>query len=287
MKLKNSTLLFPKEYVEHKYSLIHFSFFIQYAKISGLNVELVESTDTVFLSDDKLIFSCMIDNKQVIFDYADHHYRNWKSLFDDIPYFKFQTTADTSDGVFSLGPPIVGSKIKGSKGATMREYMQMRKTFDYSPTKKILSKQLPNGAATERRQYVHQMLQDAFGGRVDTDVDCDQWDFWKMHEGALASVCVPGATNNMADRGQTELIGLGVCTISPEIKTIFPYNKKLKPNYHYIKCKDDYSDLVDILNQLSKTPEKAIQIANRARKFYELYYTPESYWKWIIRCLKS
>jgi len=287
MNLKNSTLLFPKEYIEHKYSLIHFTFFLQYFKISGVTVELIESTDNVFIDNENLVFSCVLNGKQFIVDYADHHYRNWKQLYQDIPYFKFQTTTEKNSDIISLGPPIVGAKIKNLKGATMREYMRMRKYFEYSPENKILAKQLPNGAAVERRNHVHKLLLETYGNDVDTNVDCNQWEFWEMHQTALTSICVPGATNNMADRGQTELLGLGVCTISPEIKTIFPYNKKLAPSYHYIKCKDDYSDLIDIIEKLKKNPEKAIRIGKNARKFFDKYYIPEIYVKWILKELKK
>lgn len=288
MKLKKSTLFFPKEYVDHKYSLIHFAFFLQYFKISGVNVELIDSTDTVFVCDDKLIFSCVLNDKQFIVDYADHHYKNWKQQFENIPYFKFQTTSEKNNDIISLGPPIVGAKIKNLKGATMREYMHMRNHFEYVPdNNKILAKQLPNGAATERRNYVHQLLLNSYGDEVDTNVDCDQWQFWEMHKNALVSVCVPGATNNMADRGQTELFGLGVCTVSPEIKTLFPYNKQPTPNYHYIKCKDDYSDLINVINKLKKNPERTIRVAANARRFFEKYYTPEVYAKWILREIKN
>lgn len=283
MNPKKSTLLFPKDYQNHKYSLIHFAFFLQYIKISGITVELVDSSDTVFVSDDKLLFSCVLDGKQFVVDYSDHHYKNWKPDFENIPYFKFQTTKEKSKDIISLGPPIVGAKIVGIKGATMREYLHMRNIFEYSPKDKILAKQIPNGAATERRSRVHQLLKESYGELVDTDVDCDQLEFWELHKSALASICVPGATNNMADRGQTELLGLGVCTISPEIKTIFPYDKVLKPNFHYIKCNDDYSDLVDIVKKLQKDPDKSLRIGKNARRFYEKYYFPEVYGKWIIK----
>lgn len=287
MDLKKVTLRFPKTYVNHRYSLIHFSFFIQYAKISGIRVELVEPSDTVFLGEDELLFSCEVDGKQIIVDYADHHYRDWKQLYKDIPYFKFQTTDDKTKDVISLGPPIVGSKIKGSKGATMREYMRAKAAFEYSPGSMVLSKQIPNGAATKRRKRVHSMLEEAFGENVDIKVNCDQIDFWKMHETAIASVCVPGATNNMADRGQTELLGMGVCTISPEIKTIFPYNKKIRDNYHYIQCNDDYSDLVEIVQTLYDNPKRSIRIGKNAKRFYEKYYSPEVYWKWIVKSVMN
>jgi hypothetical protein len=277
-------LLFPIEYKQHKYKLIHFDFFIQYAKHAGINVELVDSNDTVFISDDKLIFSCTFNGKQFIVDYADHSYKNWISDFDNIPYFKFQTTISNRIGI-PLGPPMVGVKKQGSKGATLTEYFTCRNSFNYVPGYKILSKQLPNGAATDRRNYVHQILLDKFNNSVDIDANDDQIDFWKLHETCLVSVCVPGATNNMVDRGHIEQIGLGVCTISPYLTTLFPGNTELTPGTHYIQCKDDYSDLIQIIEELQRDKGLSKYIGDNAKRFYNTFYTPSIYWKWIVENL--
>ena len=163
----------------------------------------------------------------------------------------------------------------------MREYNSVKYHYNYQPGKKILCKQLPNGAAVNRRTNVHNLLSTNFS-QVDITANDDQLDFWKAHEDCLTAVCVPGATNNIVDRGHIELIGLGVCTISPNLETIFPYHQKLISDQHYIQCQDDYSDLVDIIKDLEKNPEKCKQIGNRARKFYEDYYTPSKYWQWIL-----
>jgi len=273
-------LKFSDNYLKHKYGLIHFHFFVQYAKVAGIAVELVEPDNRVFIAEDQLIFSCTIDDQQIIVDYADHSSRNWKDLYPSLPYFKFQTIKDNLHDFIPLGPPMVGVKRKGTKGATVREYNHVKYYYDYQPGTAILCKQLPNGAATERRNSVHALLRENFND-VDTLADQNQIDFWKQHETCLAAVCVPGATNNMVDRGHIELIGLGVCTISPELHTVFPGRRQLKAGKHYIKCCDDYSDLVDIIKELQKNPTLAKSIGHNAKRFYEKYYTPAAYWQWI------
>jgi hypothetical protein len=276
-------LLFPIESENHKYNLIHFRFFIQYAKHAGITVELVESDDLVFISNDQLTFSCLVNDKQIIIDYADHSTRSWRHLYPNIPYFKFQTNFPLPDKTIPLGPPIVGVKRIGTKGSTLKEYNDLRKEYKYVPGSTIVCKQLPNGAAVERRKTVHTLLIEEFGDRVDINAQVDQLDFWKTHENCLVSVCVPGATNNMVDRGHMELIGLGVCTISPKLNTVFPKNSLLVPDYHYIRCADDYSDLIDIIKKLEKTPALCKRIGNNARLFYDKYYSPKKYWEWILR----
>jgi len=278
-------LKFPKDYLVHKYGLIHFHFFVQYAKIAGVNVELVDSDSQIFIADDHLIFSCTVNDQQIIVDYADHSTRNWKNFYPGLPYFKFQTTSNNSKDFISLGPPMVGVKRKGTKGATVREYNNIRYNYDYRPGQSILCKQLPNGAAIDRRNYVHQLLKENFSD-VDVTADCDQIDFWHAHERCLTAVCVPGATNNMVDRGHLELLGLGVCTISPELYTVFPNNKTLIPGRQYIRCRDDYSDLIDIIKVLQKNPSRCERVGQSARAFYNKNYTPEKYWQWIMENLK-
>lgn len=280
--MTNIILKFPKESEQHKYNLIHFRFFIQYAKHAGITVELVESSDKVFIAKDHLVFSCLVNDKQIIIDYADHSTRSWKYLYPNIPYFKFQTTLPLSDNIVPLGPPMVGVKRVGSKGATLREYNELKEEYNYTPGSMILCKQLPNGAAIERRNYVHNLLTETFAERADTDAQANQIDFWRAHETCLASVCVPGATNNMVDRGHIELLGLGVCTISPELFTVFPDNQILIPDHHYIKCADDYSDLIDIIKHLENNLDLCKRIGDNGRQFYDQVYSPKEYWSWII-----
>jgi len=275
---------FPADSESHKYNLIHFRFFLQYAKIAGVEVELAPTSKNVYIPQDQLVFSCMINDQQVIVDYADHSSRSWKKYYPDVPYFKFQTQIKDVGDHIPLGPPMVGVKRIGTKGATMREYNHVKYHYDYRPGTQILCKQLPNGAALERRNQVHTLLRKAFPAS-DISADCDQMDFWKMHETCLAAVCVPGATNNMVDRGHIELMGLGVCTVSPRLDTVFPHHQQLVPGKHYIKCQDDYSDLLEILTELQKFPERCKEVGNNARQFYDEYYSPQKYWNWILENL--
>jgi hypothetical protein len=283
--ISKTVLKFDKDYLNHRYGLIHFNFFVQYARMAKIEVELVDSDDKVFIKDDHLIFSCTINNRQVIVDYADHATRNWQTEYPGIPYFKFQSNLPLPAGCIPLGPPIVGVKKKGTKGATMREYINLKYTYNYTPGQTISCKQMPNGAAVDRRNHVHDLLTTNFKN-TDITYDTDQIDFWKAHELCLAAVCVPGATNNMVDRGQMELMGLGVCTVSPRLNTVFPRLQLLKPGTHYIQCQDDYSDLVEILTHLQARPDLCKHIGNNAQKFYDKHYAPARYWKWIMENLQ-
>jgi hypothetical protein len=250
------------------------------AECAAYSISLVDSSEKIFVSDEHLIFSCLVNDKQIIVDYADHSTRNWREFYPDVPYFKNQKSDYSIKSAIPLGPPMAVTHLPGIKKSSLKDYLLVREKFKYIPGQIILSKQLPYGAALERRTAVQNLLKKSFK-QVDTNARVNQEEFWWSAETCLLSVCVPGATNNMVDRGQMELIGLGVCTISPTLTTEFAYNKMLIPNKHYIRCKDDYSDLIDIINNLIDNPTLCTEIGANARQFYDTVYTPEQYMNWI------
>lgn len=275
-------LKFPANYTSHRYSPIHYSFFLQYAKVAGVEIQLVNPNRKIFIPPkDQLFFSCTINDQQVIFDYADHSTRNWKDLNPDVKYFKFQTTANNPPEMIPLGPPMIGLMKMGPIRASLDDYNQLRRSFKYQPGQRVLCKQNPYGNALERRRLVRSMLTQAFNKATDISHDTPQIEFWKAHERCLVSVCVPGATNNMVDRGQMELMGLGVCTVSPRLDTLFPHYQHLIPDTHYIQCADDYSDLVEKIKELQQNKQLCREVGNNAQKFYDQYFSPIKYWNWI------
>lgn len=275
------TLEFCQDYIRHKYNRIHFSFFLQMANMAGVEVQLVPDDDGVFVPDDALCWSCRINGQQVIFDYSDHYYRDWCSRWPDVPYFKFQKTHRSHESARALGPPMVGGKRRGVEISTLQSYHHIRQTFSYQPGTLITCKQLPNGAAVERRRLVHDLLSQRFSD-IDIEADSDQESFWIIHEKCRVAVCVPGANNNMVDRGHMELLGLGVCTVSPRLDTLFPGESQLVPDSHYVRCSDDYSDLSEILDSLLQDSERCLRIARNARYFFDMTYVPQKYWAWIM-----
>jgi hypothetical protein len=73
---------------------------------------------------------------------------------------------------------------------------------------------------------------------------------------------------------------LGCCTISPNLPEILPCNYTLEPDVHYIKCKDDYSDLIDKIEICKENPQFCKDIAQNAKKIGN-FCTAESLMKWI------
>ena len=280
-----TNLTFPNNYLDHKYSQIHFSFFLQYAELAQININYIDESDTVFIGQqNKLLFSCLINGKQVIIDYSDNQKHDWINDYKDIIYFKFQKTQFSSTKAIPLGPPIVCIKNQNIKNENILSYFQYKNKFNYNPGKKVLCKQLPNGSATDRRNYVHGLMSKNLK-EYDIDYHDNQLTFWDKHQDGCISVCVPGFSNNIIDRGQMELFGLGVCTISPKLDTQLSYNTLAIPGIHYIQCKDDYSNLISIIHMLQKNYEYAKTVGNNAQILFNKCYTPVRYWKWITQNL--
>lgn len=286
MTRRHTVMDFPASYSTHRYNRIHFSFFLQMATVAGVRIRMIADDDSVFVSDDALVWGCRINDRPVIVDYSDHDYRDWVDRWPDRPYFKFQRSVNSTPASIPLGPPMIGGKRRGVRITDLRTYLDLRRHWQYRPGTLVANKQLPNGAAVARRQLVQALLQTNFPD-VDVAADDDQVDFWRRHEHCLAAICVPGATNNMIDRGHMELLGLGVCTISPELRTQLPFGRVLEPNRHYLQCRDDYTDLVDIVRDLQKNTRRAEVVASAARSFWDQTYTPRVYWKWILQSLET
>ena len=109
----------------------------------------------------------------------------------------------------------------------------------------------------------------------------NQIDYWMDINKCLVSVCVPGATNNMLDRGQWQYMAFGCCTISPILPELLPFDKKLIPDVHYIRCKDDYSDLLEKIEWCKQNREKCIEIGRNAKKLFLETSTPEKIVEWV------
>lgn len=255
---------------------------IETAKAAGINVIFTDTNDKVYTASDTLL-SCLLDDKQIVFDYIDWDFVVYAEKYSNIPYFKSHHLNDgySLDNTYAIGPVML------YPNSTIKQYLQTHDTFNYKCSNNIIkSKQIPSGNALKRRRDIQALLKNNFKG-VDVNPYTPANEFWSDHENCLASVCVPGASNNILDRGQMELMCLGVCTISPNIPTKISWDKELIPDVHYLQCKDDYSDLINILKWCMENRERCEKIGNHAKELYSLYLTPTKYWEWIIKCTEE
>lgn len=97
---------------------------------------------------------------------------------------------------------------------------------------------------------------------------------------ANSDCCVfaPGVSHTGLDRCPIMAMSVGACVIHPHIKAILPVNT-LIPGVHYLACKDDFSDL----DELIQTPrEIKLQIGNNAKVFFKRYLTPPTLVNYIL-----
>lgn len=104
--------------------------------------------------------------------------------------------------------------------------------------------------------------------------------YWRRAVGSLVTVCVPGADNHHLDRGQHQLMGLGVCTISPQL-FMAPLGDRPIAGEHYVACRDDYADLVERIEWCREHREECRALGRRAREFFQTHSTPQAIWRYI------
>lgn len=293
-----STLLFPINHTMTRNDNVKRALFVaHYASLAGIDVKMVEDTDTVFMHRKVYgtgwvpakgnILSCEYNGRQIIFEYSDFPELgdDWMGQYSHLPIFKFHYNHDLHGGmsnVFPIGPcMILPSDLYGFK-----KYYELREIFQYTCSNDVISnRQEPRRLAAERRTHVQRTLR-TYGNNLDINWKGSQLEFWKSNEHCLASVCVPGACNNMLDRGHYELLGLGVCTISPYIPTTLPQGEHLISGVHYIKCCDDYSDLIEKIEFCRANRDACQVIGHNAKQLFDTISTPTKYWEWIDQCIK-
>ncbi len=141
------------------------------------------------------------------------------------------------------------------------------------------------GGKTRRRRLVRELLAARYGAVLD-DTWTDLEPFWRRAAASLVTVCVPGTNNHHLDRGQHQLLGLGICTISPDI-FIAPLEDRLVRGRHYVACRDDYTDLTDCIEWCRENREACRAIGREAKQFFRSHSTPRAIWTYVGKRLKA
>ena len=211
--------------------------------------------DTNIVFEPVEYFIVGVNGKRCLFDYSDYfdiagyNPRN----FDYV--FKFHKHYDVMypDNVLPF-PPI--SFYNWDK--------YLYSSIQYAPNKAGISmRQKSYGNARERRNIVRDMLVKEFGSEVRTSI-LEQDLYFLEVEDIFLGVFVPGAQENMLDRGQFQYMAYGVPTISPMIPELLTYDIRFQDVEDYIACRNDYSDLIDIIIEAKKQPEFMQQMGSNA-----------------------
>ncbi len=267
--LNNIKVIFPSN-TGQRYYRVHFEYLKSIFEYAGLEIEY-----RAFSKKCELSVPCIINKKQIIFDISDNGESNFHG---DIPVFKFHYKRNIN----YCGVVYPFSSVSFDNWDL---YFDLSKTVKYDRSmNNILCAQRPYGNAQSRRLHVRKLIQERFNVRASSELS-NQLMYFKRAGGCIVSVHCPGQSNNMIDRGQLQLLLLGVCTISPNLPEILPFNNKLVPNIHYVECKDDYSDLIGKIEWCGANEDKCLEIGRNAKELTTECCTPNQLILWIKKCL--
>lgn len=140
------------------------------------------------------------------------------------------------------------------------------------------------GDKVARRNLARRLLLEHFGDAIDIETTRTLQEYFEKGMNSLASVHIPGNWRHCLDRGQQQLMGLGVCTISPEIWTVC-LDQRPQPWQHYVPLRDDYSDLPERIRWCLGNRDECQAIGRRAKRFFQAHSTPEAIWTFVKRRL--
>lgn len=250
-------IIFPKKCSQRYYG-IHFKYVLELFRYCNYNITLDN-----FDND----FKTIINGKEFYFDYADYPELE---IPKDVQGFKFHCHKEI-DSIYSFSPVSFYN---------WNEYYELEKQINYKARGIISNRQKPFDVNMERREKIQNLLRTRYFSETETST-IDKVEYWKEVEKCFISVCVPGCTNNMLDRGQWQYMAFGCCTISPNLPEILPYHKTLVSGEHYLQCKNDYSDLLEIIEWCRLNKTKCIEIGQEAKKLFKTVGTPEKLIEWI------
>jgi hypothetical protein len=263
----------------HRYYNCHYTYFKNVLSAGGAKINLINS-DNDFKT--QTAFELKIDNKRVCVDFSDHIKtipKEQLSTFDCVFKFHYHDQYRNVKNMYPFSP------VNFHDWTVFYDLVSDPKHV-YNPKSdlKIMNNQRPGGAAIERRKHVQQMLIDAFDNQVDISRTSQKQYFKKVKE-CFISVCVPGARNNMLDRGHGQYMFFGVCTISPKLISYVSWDKPLIANEHYIECKSDYSDLIEKIEWCKTNLDECKKIGENAKQLMLTTSTPKKQIEWIQQCL--
>jgi hypothetical protein len=290
----------PKSPKKHYYRS-HVSFFSRYAELFGVKVKYSDNIDSVNFCDSAHCH-ILVDYKPFILNWSNHHANVSHCEFvGKVPELKYHFSEESRSNAISIGRekcvypsgPVLNV---GGRDAYVRYFSMVEKGRNYFCNSDIvLHKQIIHGSkaveghepAARRRKRVRDLLVKAYGKNVDGTVKNDKFWFYEHFKNCLVSVCVPGCSNDMLDRGHWEQAGLGVCVVAPRINTRVCWDEPLVGGFHYVECSLDYSDLIEKVEWCKGNRDKCREIGENARALFQKTYLPHNYWKWVETILNN
>ena len=266
-------VIFPKN-TGQRYYHSHFRFFLQLARAAG---KKVESRD---LREDGRGFYFVYRGQKALVDFGDH--RHIGENVDNYPInFRYHYCENTHKALPNCRPLTPISFYDWMRYERLKNLIEYKADRDF-----VLNNQTAGKAAKDRREKVQVLLKTAYGTKADFEIT-DKVLFWRKANSCLVSVCVPGARNDILDRGQFQFWAFGACTISPPLDIKLPFWRGAEPGIHYIACQPNYEDLIDKIEYCKTHRTECVQIGRAAKKLFQETSTPKKVWEWIDQSMEE
>ena len=280
-------ICFPK-FSNQRYYPLHFSHCLALFKELGWPVE-----EYVDPTGERGCFKMYVDGVEVMVDFSDYGCE----YVGPLPTLRFHKKRDqTEPNIYSF------PQCSFWDWAEYREFEQQIK---YTATGLVMNNQRSANNNVARRDKVRRIVENwssqfkqpdsqGFGRSAnglplkcaDTAWHNNKRKYWSTLNHCLVSIHVPGQNNNMLDSAQVQLMGFGVCTISPDLPEILPFDKTLVPGMHYVKCANDYSDLVEQIEWCRSHREECMQIGRQAKQLFQETLTPQALSAWLPQAME-
>lgn len=249
----------------HRYYFSHLKFYLDSFTHAGHEVRY----DSRVPSPHQTKFEVIIERRRVLIDISDH-----PDVIDITPYaVAFKIHWNNHPGMIPLCPVSFYD---------WQQYYSLQPKISYQCKGKILNNQRPYGNALKRRTLIRQILVKRYKSLVDYE-QTKPLEFFAKINNCVVSVCVPGATNDILDRGQLQYMGLGACTLAPPLIGFMPFGLKLEPNTHYVCCSPTYGDIIEKVDWCMEHPEECKQIGQNAKDLFQKACTPERISSWVLQ----
>jgi hypothetical protein len=273
---------------------MHFNYILNVLKKGGFDVRVdfdpTKSSKWQYLTMPPLSkpmaktkFEVIIGGKSVLFDITDAFVatttKDLAEQFDAV--FTVHYHSDYHGDLDNVYP----FSVVNFTNWDLYEKLKQETAFAPTPSKLILNNQRPVGQAQGRRNKVSKMLRE-LSQPCDTGFYKDQGIFFGNINEALASVHVPGCREDVLDRAQVQMMGLGVCTVSPFLDETFANYAKIEPWVHYVPCENLFDDLPDKVEWCKNNVDKVKEIGENALGFFDDNIHPTQLVSWITKCLK-
>jgi hypothetical protein len=254
--------------IGQRYYAIHYQYMINLLFQAGVDIHYYQPKGV----ESNILFEMTFNGKRCFVDYSDGGWYH-EPLPSDTICFKFHFKKEDSerDRYFPFAP------------ISFYDWDYKERNNELGNT--VFYNQRAYGNAVERRNYVANMLQKNCKN-LDMKIRSQKNYFNAVIDNAVVSIHVPGQNNNMLDRAQLQMMAIGIPTISPKLPEILPFNHSITPGWHYWKCEDDYSDLIEVIEKASRHQGgSSYGIPYYAKLLFYSSCIPKKIVEWMNECI--